>query len=216
MSRVRVKICGITSLKDLGVAVEAGADAVGFIVDVPQSPRNLPIRKARDLIRATPIFVETVTVTVPRNPNHLEKICDALNPDMIQVHGSSLLHMEIRERLLDRRSIGAVQAESDLVIDRALEVAKTFDAILMDSHIPGRYGGTGKIHDWKLSRRVRDAIYPKPLILAGGLTAENVEQAITVVKPYAVDISSGVESHPGAKDRSKVFEFIKRAKQVEI
>lgn len=216
MSRVRVKICGITSLEDLEVTIEAGADAVGFIVDVPQSPRNLPIRKALELIRATPVFVETVTVTVPRNLNRLEKICDALNPDIIQVHGSSLLHKEIRERLLDRRLIGAVQAESDLVIDKALEVAKTFDAILMDSHIPGRYGGTGKTHDWERSRRVRDAIYPKPLILAGGLTPENVEEAIGLVKPYAADVSSGVESHPGAKDRSKVFEFIKRAKQVEI
>ncbi len=216
MSRARVKICGITSLEDLEVAIEAGADAVGFIVDVPQSPRTLPIRKALELVRATPVFVETVTVTVPRNPNGLEKICDALNPDIIQVHGPILFHKEIRERLLDRRLIGAVQAESDLVVDEALEVAKTFDAILMDSHIPGRYGGTGKIHDWKLSRQVRDTIYPKPLILAGGLTAENVEQAITVVKPYAVDVSSGVESHPGVKDRSKVFEFIKRAKQVEI
>lgn len=216
MSRVRVKICGITSLKDLEVAVEAGADAVGFIVDVPQSPRNLPIRKARDLIRATPVFVETVTVTVPRDLNGLEKICDALNPDTVQVHGSRLLHKEIRERLLDRRLIGAVHAGSDLVIDEALELAKAFDAILMDSHIPGRYGGTGRTHDWKLSRRVRDAIHPKPLILAGGLTPENVEQAITMAKPYAVDVSSGVESHPGAKDRHKVFEFIKRAKQVEI
>jgi len=216
MSRVRVKICGIASLEDLEVAIEAGADAVGFIVDVSQSPRKLSIRKARDLIRATPVFVETVTVTVPRNLNGLEKICNALDPDIIQVHGSTLLLKEIRERLLDRRLIGAVHAESDLVIDKALEVAKTFDAILMDSHIPGRYGGTGKTHDWKLSRRVRDAIYPKPLILAGGLTPENVEEAIGLVKPYAADVSSGVESHPGVKDRSKVFEFIKRAKQVEI
>lgn len=216
MSRVRVKICGITSLEDLHVAIEAGADAVGFIVGVPQSPRNLPIRKVRELIRATPVFVEAVTVTVPKNLNRLEEICDALNPDIVQVHGSSLLHEEIRERLLDRRLIGAVQAESDLVIDEALEVAKAFDAILMDSPIPGRYGGTGKTHDWELSRRVRDAIHPKPLILAGGLTTENVEEAIRIVKPYAVDVSSGVESHPGIKDGSRVFEFIKRAKEGEI
>ena len=102
------------------------------------------------------------------------------------------------------------------MIDKVLEVAKAFEAILMDSPIPGRYGGTGKTHDWELSRRVRDAIHPKPLILAGGLTSENVEEAIRIVKPYAVDVSSGVESHPGLKDRSKVFEFIKRAKEVEI
>ena len=216
MSRVRVKICGITSLEDLHVAIEAGADAAGFIVGVPRSPRNLPIRKVRELIRATPVFVEAVTVTAPKNLNHLERICNALDPDVVQVHGSSLLHEEIREQLLDRRLIGAIQAESDLVIDKVLEVAKAFDAILMDSPIPGRYGGTGKTHDWELSRRVRDAIHPKPLILAGGLTTENVEEAIGIVKPYAVDVSSGVESHPGLKDGSKVFEFIERAKEVEI
>lgn len=216
MSRVRVKICGITSLEDLHVAIEAGADAAGFIVDVPRSPRNLPIRKVRELIRATPVFVEAVTVTAPKNLNHLQRICKALDPDVVQVHGSSLLHEEIRERLLDRRLIGAIQAESDLMIDRVLEVAKALDAILMDSPIPGRHGGTGKTHDWELSRRVRDAIHPKPLILAGGLTTENVEEAIRKVKPYAVDVSSGVESRPGSKDGSKVFEFIKRAKEVEI
>jgi phosphoribosylanthranilate isomerase len=214
MSRVRVKICGITSLEDLKVAIEAGADAVGFIVDVPQSPRNLPIRKAQELIRAPPVFVETVTVTVPRNLNRLEKICKMLNPDLVQVHGSSVPHKEIRECLLDRRLIGVVQAEPNFTVDTALEAAKIFDAVLVDSHVPDMYGGTGKTHDWELSRRVRDAIDPKPLILAGGLTLENVKEAIRLVKPYAVDVSSGVESHPGIKDRNKVFEFIKRAKEV--
>jgi len=216
MSRVRVKICGITSLEDLYMATKAGANAVGFIVGVPQSPRNLPVRKARELIRATPVFVEAVTVTVPKNLDCLREICDALDPDIVQVHGSGLLHEEIRERLRDRRLICAVQAQSDLVIDEVLEVAKVSDAILMDSCLPGKYGGTGETHDWELSRRVRDAIHPKPLVLAGGLTPENVEEAIRMVKPYAVDVSSGVESHPGIKDGNKMFEFTKRSKGVEI
>ncbi len=216
MSRVRVKICGVTSLEDLQVTVEAGADAVGFIVDVPQSPRNLPVEEARELVKATPVFVETVAVTVLKSLSRLENICEVLNPDIVQVHGSNRLLKEARKRLPERRMIGAVQAESDLVVDKAQELAKTFDAILMDSHVPGRYGGTGKIHDWELSRRVRDAIRPKPLILAGGLTPENVEEAVKIVRPYAIDVSSGVESHPGSKNGDKLLEFIKRAKEVDI
>ena len=215
MSRARVKICGISSLKDLRVAVEAGADAVGFIVDIPQSPRNLPIEKAAELTKATPVFVDTVAVTVPRNVSHVEKICRMLNPDVVQIHGSDLFHKQIRERLADKRLICAVQAESDFMTNTAVEAAKTFDAILVDSHVRGKHGGTGITHDWELSRLVREAIHPKPLILAGGLTPENVERAIRVVKPYAVDVSSGVESRPGTKDRDRVWEFIRRAREVE-
>ncbi len=216
MSRVRVKICGITSLKDLLMAVDAGADALGFITDVPQSPKNLPINKAKELMRAAPIFVETVAVTVLKDVSHLEKIYNELDPNVIQVHGSTHLCKEARERLPDTRMIGAVHVKPDLAIDIAAEAADAFDAVLLDSHVSGEWGGTGKIHDWELSRRVREVIHPKPLILAGGLKPENVKEAIHVVRPYAVDVSSGVESRPGIKDRRKVFEFIKNAKGVEM
>ena len=216
MSRVRVKICGITSLKDLLIAVEAGADAVGFIVDVPQSPRNLSINEAKKLMKATPVFVETVTVTVPKDLNHLETIYKELNPGIIQVHGVDHLQKEIQERLPGTRLIGAVQAKTDLEIDTILEATDAFDAILLDSYISGQYGGSGRTHDWGLSKRVKEAIYPKPLILAGGLRPENVKEAICAVKPYAVDVSSGVESRPGVKDRKKVFDFIKNVEEAEI
>lgn len=216
MSRARVKICGISSLRDLRVAVEAGADAVGFIVDIPQSPRNLPMEKAAELMKATPVFVDTVAVMVPRTLSHMEKLCKMLNPDVVQIHGPDRFRKQIRERLPERRLICAVQAESDFLTDAVVEAARTFDAILIDSHVRGKFGGTGKTHDWELSRRVREAIHPEPLILAGGLTPENVEEAIRVVKPYAVDVSSGVESQPNSKDRDKVLEFIRRAKEVEI
>lgn len=216
MSRARVKICGITSRKDLLTSVEAGADALGFVVDAPRSPRNLTLNKAKKLMKATPIFVETVAVTVPEDPSHIEKIYEELNPDVIQVHGSGHMHNKIRERLPDAHFIGAVQVKSNLTIDTVVEAADMFDAILLDSYFPSGYGGTGKTHNWELSRRVREAIYPKPLILAGGLKPENVKEAVCVVKPYAVDVSSGVESCPGIKDRKRVFEFIKNAKEVEI
>jgi phosphoribosylanthranilate isomerase len=101
-------------------------------------------------------------------------------------------------------------------VDEAVKAANTFDAVLVDSFVAGRFGGTGKVHDWELSKRVRQKVHPKPLILAGGLNPENVQDAVRVVKPYAVDVSSGVESQPGIKDSKKVFEFIKNAKEVEI
>ena len=216
MSRVRVKICGITSPKDLLTAVEAGADAVGFIIDVPQSPRNLSIGEAGKLIEATPVFVDTVVVTVPENIGHLEKIYEESKADIIQVHGSSHLHKEIRERLPDACLICGVQARPETTTDTVLEAVRLFNAVLIDSHVPGKYGGTGTTHDWELSRRIRELIHPKPLILAGGLRPENVSEAIRVVKPFAVDVSTGVESRPGVKDRKKVFEFVRNAQEAEI
>jgi phosphoribosylanthranilate isomerase len=217
MSRVRVKICGITSPKDLLTAVEAGADAVGFIVDVPQSPRDLSIDEAGKLIEATPIFVDTVVVTVPTDVSHLEKICEESKADIIQVHGSSHLYREIRERLPDACLICGVQARSKVTTDTIIQAAANlFNAVLIDSHVPGKYGGTGTTHDWELSRRIRELIHPKPLILAGGLRPENVSEAIRMVKPFAVDVSTGVESRPGVKDRKKVFEFIRNAQEAEI
>jgi phosphoribosylanthranilate isomerase len=216
MSRVRVKICGVTSLQDLLIAVDAGAYAVGLVVDVPRSPRNLSLNEAAKLMKSTPIFVETVVVTVPDDIGHLEEICKELNPGTIQVHGLNHLREEVRKKFPDAQLIGAVQAKPGLAVNTAVEAAEVFDAVLLDSYVSGEHGGTGKTHDWNLSKRVRDAVYPKPLILAGGLKPENVKEAICRVKPYAVDVSSGVEASPGVKDREKVFKFITNAKEVEI
>lgn len=216
MKRVRVKICGITSLTDLKIAVEAGADAVGMVVEVPQSPRNITMSKAKELIETTPIFVETVVVTVPENVTYVYRIQEELNPSGIQVHGLNHMIEEVRDKITRSLLIGTVQAKSDLVIDNVVKVARYCDAILLDSFVPGKKGGSGVIHDWEISKRVREAIHPKPLILAGGLTPQNIKQAISTVKPFAVDVSSGVEASPGKKDPMKVIEFIKNIKEVEI
>jgi phosphoribosylanthranilate isomerase len=215
MSRVRVKICGITSLKDLLMAVETGADAVGFVVDVPQSPRNLSLGKVKELMEATPIFVQTVVVTVPEDFSHLEKICEDLNPDAIQIHGLNSSYTKIQERHPGTQLVGAIQAKPGFDVENVVGMADISDAVLLDSYSPDKYGGTGRTHDWELSRRVRETISPKPLILAGGLKPENVKQAADVVKPYAVDVSSGVESFPGIKDQNKVLQFIRNAQEVE-
>jgi len=197
------------------MVVEAGADAVGFVIDVPQSPRNLSMNQAKELMKATPIFVETVAVTVPEDFSHLEKMYEDLNPDIMQIHGLSSLYRKIREKMSDAQLIGAIQAKPELSIKTAVETADALNAVLLDSYVPDKYGGTGRTHDWKFSKLIRDAICPKPLILAGGLKPENVKEAISMVKPYAVDVSSGVESYPGIKDQGKVLKFVKNVREAE-
>jgi phosphoribosylanthranilate isomerase len=214
MNAVRVKICGITRKEDLDAAVAAGADAVGFVVGVASSPRNIALEKAEKLIRQVPPFVKSVLVTVPRGIDDFE-MYEKLNPDAIQIHGENLhTAASVRLKIPNTLLIGAVNAKLANALDVVSKPAKIFDAVLLDSFANGRYGGTGIVHDWELSKRVKQAIHPKPLILAGGLTPENVAEAVLTVEPYAVDVSSGVERQPGIKDHKKISNFIKNAKDV--
>ena len=214
MNAVRVKICGITRKEDLDAAAEAGADAVGFVVGVASSPRNLSLNEAERLIRQVPPFVKSVLVTVPRSIDDFETY-GKLNPDAIQIHGENLhAAASVRLRLPNTQLIVAVNANLADALDVISRVSKLFDAVLLDSFVAGRYGGTGVVHDWELSKRVKQVIHPKPLILAGGLNPENVAEAVRTVKPYAVDVSSGVEQQPGIKNHQKIVEFIKNAKDI--
>lgn len=215
MNRFRVKICGITRLEDLYASVDAGADALGFIVDVPSSPRNLSLEKAEELMKETNIFVKKVAVTVFRSVDQIIKIYRELKPDVIQVHGGPL---SVEEKLsLSKRVpvIKAISVRGENAIKEALEDARFFNAILADSYVPNKYGGAGATHDWSISRRIRNRISPKPLILAGGLNPRNVRDALLTVRPFAVDVSSGVESKPGVKDRGKIMAFIKEVRRAE-
>jgi phosphoribosylanthranilate isomerase len=210
---VKVKICGITRKEDLDAAVEAGADAVGFVVGVSSSSRNLSLTEAARLIRQVPPFVASVLVTVPRSIGDFA-VYEKLNPDIIQVHGEDLDTAEsVRLKLPNTQLIWAVNAQLVSHLDAVSRATNLFDAILIDSFADGRYGGTGVVHDWELSRRIKQAIQPKPLILAGGLNPENVAEAVCTVEPYAVDVSSGVERQPGIKSHKKIVEFIKNAKR---
>ncbi len=214
MTVVRVKICGITRKEDLDAAVEAGADALGFVVGVASSPRNLSLTEAERLIRQVPPFIKSVLVTVPRSTDDFSEY-EKLNPDAIQIHGEKLNAAEtVRRKLVNTMLIGAVNAKVANDLDAISRAAKLFDAVLLDSFVEGRYGGTGVVHDWELSKRVKQAIQPKPLILAGGLNPENVAEAVRTVEPYGVDVSSGVEQQPGIKSHQKIVEFIKNAKDV--
>ena len=217
MRQVRVKICGITREEDLAVAVAAGADAVGFVVGAPLSPRNVSLEKAEKLISLVPIFVDSVLVMVPTSTDELSKTCKKLNPNSLQIHGENLPGaFSLRDKLSNTHLIRAVSANHVSVIKVAADASKLFDAILIDTCTDGKYGGTGVTHDWELSKRVRQIIHPMPLILAGGLSPENIRDAVNTVQPYAVDVSSGVEQKPGFKDERKVMEFIKNAKDVRI
>jgi phosphoribosylanthranilate isomerase len=214
---VRTKICGITREKDLTVAMDAGADAIGFLVGVPSSPRNLTLERAEKLLDQVPIFIDSIVVTAPKSIEWLVEIYDRLKPSGIQIHGKEELDSSIiHEKIGDVNLIKTVYVTEDTLNEAVIEDLKTFDAVLLDSFSKGQYGGTGKVHDWSLSRQIKQAVAPIPVILAGGLNPENVKEAILAVEPYAVDVASGVEANPGIKDQNKVRAFIENAKQIKL
>lgn len=214
MRRTKVKICGITNKSDLQSAILAGTDAVGFVVGVIESSRNISIKKALDLINMVPIFVDSVVVTITNDFEQIEEFCRELSPNAIQIHGdinsSDLFTLKSKfPNIIFIKSIGANPKTAQ---QESISAMKNFNAILLDSIVKGKSGGTGVTHNWDLSLKIKQIIHPIPLILAGGLNSENVKRAIDYVQPFAVDVSSGVEKTPGKKDRKKIFNFIKNAK----
>ena len=211
-----MKVCGLTREEDVAIAVEAGADAVGFILGIPSSPRNLTLEKAERLVSKVPVFVDSVIVTAPKSFEWLIEVVQRVKPSAIQIHGKEQLDFtEIRRKLGNTRLIKTVYVKEALDKE-TLEELKDFDAILLDSFSKGQYGGTGKIHDWGLSAKIREAVKHVPVILAGGLKSENVKEAILKVQPYAVDVASGVEQEPGIKDHKKIRAFVDNAKQIKL
>jgi phosphoribosylanthranilate isomerase len=214
---VQVKICGITRYEDLTVAIDAGADLIGFIIGVTSSQRNLDLAKAKALISKVHNDARSVAVTVFKTKEELTKLYDALETDYLQIHGNFQSIMKsFPETLSKERIIGALNGTNPDAIELAVSVSDIFHTILLDSTTHDGLGGTGITHDWNLSRRIRDDIYPNRLILAGGLTPENVEDAIEKVRPYGVDVSTGIEQKPGIKDHKKIFDFIARVKEMKI
>ena len=214
---VDVKICGITRHEDLKVAIDAGADLIGFVIGVTTSQRNLELDKAKELIAKIPNDASSVAVTVFKTKEELIKIYDQAKADYLQIHGNfQNILKSLPETLSKGRVIGAVNGRNPDAAESAVKVSNIFHTILLDSATSDGLGGTGITHDWNLSRRIRDAIYPNHLILAGGLTPDNVEDAIEKVRPYGVDVSTGVEMKPGIKDHKKIFDFITRVKEMKI
>lgn len=217
MRSVRVKICGLTREEDLAVAIASGADAVGFLVGVPSSPRNLSLEMSKRLLVKVPVFIDSVIVTAEKNISWLVEVTEKLQPSAIQIHGKEQIDSsKIRDRMKNIHFIKTVYVTQDALEERVIENLKMFDAVLLDSFSKGQYGGTGKVHDWNLSKQIIKAIAPVPVILAGGLNSENVKEAILTTKPYAVDVASGVEASPGVKDHEKMRLFVQTAKQLKI
>ncbi|WP_266078548.1 phosphoribosylanthranilate isomerase [Haladaptatus caseinilyticus] len=201
----RVKICGLTREDDLHAAISAGADAIGLLVDVPvDSPREIDPLRAAELARVVPPFVTTVLVTMPETPERAVELADTIDPDAVQVHGMGVGDLAYLSSSIDGNVIRAIDASTENP-DRYDAVA---DALLLDS---GTTGGTGETHDWERAQEVASTL-ESPVILAGGLTPENVEAAVTTVEPFAVDVASGVESNGGQKDHTAVESFIVDAK----
>jgi phosphoribosylanthranilate isomerase len=216
MTIVRVKICGNTRKEDVLNAIDAGADAIGCILGFPSTPRNLDIQQAYHILDDLPPFVHRVVVTNQDNPDLLRKISEKLHFDAVQLIGKSPYNSKLRRLFQNKHLIRVMHSEPNKIMLTALKSSKLYDTILIDSKVNGKPGGTGQVHNWTLAGEVVEAIRPTPTILAGGLNQENVEEAIRTVKPYAVDVSSGVESSPGIKDHSKIERFIINAKRVRI
>ncbi len=214
---MRVKICGLMRLPDVRAAVENGADAVGFVVASPTSHRNLSLSTAKKLLKSVPVFASKVAVTSSHDSRTLLKICGRLNPDSLQLHRPTQEGIRtIRKTRPEIQLIVTTPVRNNSSIAEARKAANYSDAVLADSLGADGMGGTGRTHDWNLTARIREGISPHPLILAGGLTPSNVELAIVKVKPYAVDVSSGVESRIGMKDPVKIRSFIRNAKETIV
>jgi phosphoribosylanthranilate isomerase len=202
---VRVKICGITRLQDLHAACDAGADALGFVF-FEKSPRHLTIAAAAALVREVPPFVQSVGLFVNADPAFIAAVLQAVPLDLLQFHGDETPAECAR---FGRPYIKAVRVKPDTDL---LKCAADFDAargLLLDAFVPGVPGGTGERFDWGLV----PANLPKPVILSGGLTLDNVAEAVRTVRPWAVDVSSGVEAAKGIKDAHKIARFIAKAKE---
>ncbi len=201
----RVKVCGLMSGDDLAHAVRAGADAVGFVVEIEDSRHCLSAGEAALLIRRVPIYTKSVAVIAPQDVNDAVRLAGQTGADVLQLHGSLAPGdlAELKGRV-SQKLVAAVAADAGISVARRYGMVA--DAVLLDSMVDGKLGGTGRVHDWDISAEIVRSL-KVPVILAGGLHAGNVAQAIETVRPYAVDVSSGTETDC-RKDPEKINSFV--------
>ncbi|OOV88302.1 phosphoribosylanthranilate isomerase [Oceanospirillum linum] len=201
--RTRVKICGITRIEDALEAIAAGADALGFVFYKP-SPRYISPEKAGEIISQLPPFVTTVALFVNEPSDDIYRILEVSHCDLIQFHGDE--SAEFCESF-NRPWIKALRVKDASSLSLQMLEFKQARALLLDSYRPGVPGGTGETFNWELIPEDP----PRPLILAGGLTPENISSAVQQLQPYGVDVSGGVEAQKGIKDPVKIHAFIRGA-----
>jgi len=215
---VRVKICGITSTAEAQLAVRQGAHAIGVLVGrVHVAPDFVEPDLANLIARSLPPFIAAVLVTHLAEGEAVVRLAGAVSCPVLQLHSdlSASTLRKLRARLSPRKIIGKVSVEGDAAVERAREIEPFVDAIVLDTRdrVTDRVGGTGMVHDWTISARIASTS-KVPIILAGGLTPENVAQAIRAVKPWGVDVNSGVETSDGRKDEDRVRRFIAAASTI--
>ena len=205
--QTRIKICGITSVEDALAAARLGADAIGLVF-YPPSPRYVEVEQAAEIAAALPPFVTTVGLFVNADEQTIADVVSRVRIDLIQFHGN-----ECKDYcgLHQRPYIKAVRMSDDVDLDKQLNDFSQARGLLLDTYKAGVPGGTGEQFNWD---RVPAHVAGK-IILAGGLTPENVKDAVAQVNPYAVDVSGGVESAPGKKDTEKMARFIEAVRSQE-
>jgi phosphoribosylanthranilate isomerase len=209
----RVKICGLTSVQEAKLVQNCGADAVGVLVgQMHRSPDFVEPALAREIALAVGPFVTPVLVTHLEAPEDIRRLAEMVPCPVIQLHSDlspTSLH-DLRIDLYPRKIIGKVSVEDETAIDRAMAIAPFVDALLLDSvdRTGDRVGGTGLTHDWSVSARIV-AASQVPVILAGGINVDNVRLAIEQVKPWAIDVNSGVETRDGRKSEDLVRRLIR-------
>ncbi|WP_323750862.1 phosphoribosylanthranilate isomerase [Marinobacter sp.] len=202
----RVKICGLTRVEDVEAAVASGADAVGFVFYEP-SPRAISIEQAKALAAAVPAFVTVTGLFVNPTSDFVKSVLEVVPLDLLQFHGDETPEFC---NSFGRRWIKAIRVRSSEQISEAYLTYNKAVGLLVDAWDPERYGGTGQSFNWQLIPQER----PIPLILAGGLSSANVARAIEEVRPWAVDVSGGVELSKGIKDATKLSVFFKEVHSV--
>lgn len=202
---VRIKICGITNAEDALVATELGADAIGFVF--APSPRQVSPERAREIIAAMPPLAQTVGVFVDEDPEKVASTATFCHLDLLQFHGKETASYCGR---FGRGVIKAVRIQNEADLEGCSQYKGVVGALLLDTYVAGRSGGTGVTFDWSLAQAAKR--YGR-IILAGGLNPDNVGAAIRVAEPYAVDASSGVEEKPGIKDHAKMARFIQTVRR---
>jgi phosphoribosylanthranilate isomerase len=200
----KVKICGITSLDDALVAVAAGADALGFVF-FEKSPRNVDPEQAAAIIAQLPPFVQVVGLFVNAPLDLVNETADRCGLDIIQLHGDETpAYCDlVRRRVMKVFRVRGMESLAPIADYRV-------SAYLLDAYSPNAYGGTGSVFNWDCAIAAKQH---GPVVLAGGLDPENVASAVAKVRPYGVDVSSGVEASPGKKDAELVRRFVEQAKK---
>jgi phosphoribosylanthranilate isomerase len=209
--RIRIKICGITRTQDARAAAEAGADAIGLVF-YPPSPRYLSAERAVEIRDALPPFVQTVALFVNADAPQVAQVLQRVRPAMLQFHG------EETPEFCAQFGVPFVKACRMSPQVDALEYLRPYSraaAWLFDSHVP-EYGGVGESFDWSLLPAAFGGRLERPVILSGGLSRDNVAEAVRCVRPWGVDVSSGVESAKGVKDGAKIAAFIAEVRNADV